>query len=76
MKVYKLNREHSYAKCNNPIDMLLIMDALERRGEVLVSVETIESLYYEFSDRCACGWRTVNEESINEFAEWLDEYEI
>ena len=36
----------------------------------------LEDLYYEFSDRCACGWRTVNAESIDEFAEWLDEYEL
>lgn len=76
MKVYKLNRKRSYANCNHPIDMVLIMDALESKGEVLVSVETIENLYYEFSDRCACGWRIVNEDSINEFAEWLDEYEL
>jgi hypothetical protein len=56
--------------------MVLIMDALESKGEVLVSVDTIERLYYEFSNICACGWRNVSEESINEFAEWLDEYEL
>ena len=76
MRVYKLNRKRSYANCDHPIDMLLIMDALESKGEVLVSVETIENLYYEFSNKCACGWRIVNEDSINEFAEWLDEYEL
>lgn len=76
MRVYKLNRKRSYANCDHPIDMLLIMDALESKGEVLVSVETIENLYYEFSNKCACGWRIVNEDSIDEFAEWLDEYEL
>ena len=76
MKVYKLNRKRSYANCDHPIDMVLIMDALESKGEVLVSVETIENLYYEFSNKCACGWRIVKEDSINEFAEWLDEYEL
>ena len=76
MKVYKLNRKRSYANCDHPFDMVLIMDALERKGEVLVSVETIENLYYEFSNKCACGWRNVSEESISEFAEWLDEYEL
>lgn len=76
MRVYKLNRKHNYDNCNHPCDMIFIMSLLEDKGEVLVSVETLEDLYYEFSDKCACGWRTVTEESINEFAEWLDEYEL
>lgn len=76
MRVYKLYRKRSYANCDYPNDMMIIMDALESKGEVLVSVETIENLYYEFSDKCACGWRIVDEDSINEFAEWLDEYEF
>lgn len=76
MRVYKLNRKPNYDNCNHPCDMIFIMSLLEDKGEILVSVETLEDLYYEFSDKCACGWRTVTEESINEFAEWLDEYEL
>lgn len=76
MRVYKLNREPNYDNCNHPSDMIFIMSLLETKGEVLVSVETLEDLYYEFSDECCCGWRSVTEESINEFAEWLDEYEL
>lgn len=55
MKVYKLNREHNFNNCNHPCDMIYIMCMLEDKGEVLVSVETIENLYYEFSDEYACG---------------------
>ena len=76
MRVYRLNREHDYDNCNHPTDMIFIMAVLEDKGEVLVSVKTIEDLYYEFSNRCACGWRTVDAKSIDEFAEWLDEYEL
>lgn len=76
MKVYKLNREPNYDECNHPSDMIFIMTILESKGEVLVSVKVIEELYYKFSDEHCCGWKTVDEESVNEFAEWLDEIEL
>lgn len=76
MKVYKLNREPNYDECNHPSDMIFIMTMLESKGEVLVSVKVIEELYYKFSDEHCCGWRTVTEKSIDEFAEWLDEIEL
>lgn len=76
MRVYRLNPKHDYDDCSHPADMIYIMCGLEDMGEVLVSAKTIESLYYEFSDKCGCGWRIVDEESISEFAEWLDEYEL
>lgn len=76
MKVYKLNREHDYSNCDRPLDMIFIMNMLEGMGEVLVSVKLIEELYYKFSDEHCCGWRTVDEQSVNEFAEWLDEVEL
>ena len=76
MKVYKLNKEVEYSKFDHPEDMQFIMNILEEKGEVLVSTSTIELLYYEFSNKCACGWRIVDGESVTEFAEWLDEYEM
>ncbi len=76
MRVYKLNLKHDYDRCNHPADMIYIMAMLEDKGEVLVSVKTIEDLYYEFSSECACGWRSISDESMNEFAEWLDKYEL
>ena len=76
MKVYRLYKKPDYSSCNYPEDMATIMRILEKKGEVLVSVDTIEDLYYEFSEKCYCGWRIVDEESVNEFAEWLDEHEL
>ena len=76
MKVYRLNIEHNYDECDHPADMIYIMLSLEDMGEVLVSAKMIENLYYKFSDEHCCGWRTVDEESIKEFAEWLDEIEL
>lgn len=76
MRVYRLNRKPDYDNCDHPADMIYIMAMLEDKGEVLVSVKTIEDLYYEFSDKCACGWRSLSNESMDEFAEWLDEYEL
>lgn len=76
MKVYKLHREPNFDECDHPSDMIYIMTMLESKGEVLVSVKMIEELYYRFSDEHCCGWRIVDEQSIDEFAEWLDEVEL
>ena len=76
MRVYRLNPKHDFDECNHPTDMIYIISFLEDIGEVLVSAKTIENLYYEFSGEHACGWRIVDEESISEFAEWLNEYQL
>lgn len=60
----------------HPEDMKTILDFLWSIGTVLVSDKTIENLYYEYSNSVCCTWRTVDEESLEEFAEWLGEYEI
>jgi hypothetical protein len=56
--------------------MDIILAYLEDKGKVNVSYKTIENLYYEYSDSVCCDWRIVDEESLEEFAEWLEEYEI
>lgn len=76
MKPYRLKREPNYDNCDHPSDMIFLMCMLEDQGEVLVSVETIEDLYYEFSARCGCSWRMLDEKVADEFAEWLDKYEL
>lgn len=76
MKVYRLNRDIDYSKFAHSSDMIFIMSMLEDKGEVLVSAETIETLYYEFSEERACGWCHVDEKTLNEFAEWLDAYNM
>lgn len=76
MKVYKLNRQIDWSKFNHPEDMQKIMKYLEDHGEILVSASTIEVFYYDYSESVCCGWRTVDETSLAEFAEWLDEYDM
>ena len=76
MKVYRLNRVPDYDKFTYPEDMKMIMETLESRGKLFVTANTVENLYYQFSEECCCGWRCVDEEVLNEFAEWLDRYEV
>ena len=61
---------------NHPQDMDTILTYLEDKGKINVSYKTIEKLYCEYSDGVGCGWRIVDEESLEEFMEWLEEYEI
>ena len=63
-------------KFDHPKDMDIILAYLEDIGKVNVSYKTVENLYYEYSDSVCCGWRTVDEESLEEFAEFLEDYEI
>lgn len=63
-------------KLNHPEDMFVIVACLEKMGKLNVGVNTLENLYYDFSDECACGWRTVTAESISEFADWLEDKDI
>lgn len=73
MKAFERQRSD---KLDHPEDMFVIVACLEKMGKLNVGVNTLEDLYYEFSDKCACGWRSVNAESISDFAEWLEEREI
>lgn len=63
-------------KFDHPRDMDIILAYLEDKGKINVSYKTIEKLYYEYSDSVCCSWRIVDEESLEEFMEWLEEYEI
>ena len=63
-------------KFDQPQDMDTILTYLEDKGKINVSYKTIEKLYYEYSDSVCCSWRIVDEESLEEFMEWLEEYEI
>ena len=60
----------------HPEDMKTILDFLWSIGNIQASDKTIENLYYEYSNSVCCTWRIVDEESLEEFAEWLGEYEI
>lgn len=74
MRVYKKYLEFDYAY---PEDMKLIIDYLKKNGEILVSMSTIENLYYDFSSEKYCAsWMSVNEQMLEEFADWLNDYDF
>lgn len=73
MRVYE---KHSSRDFDYPDDMKRILDYLNEHGTLLVKPLTIEKLYYEFSrDHCAC-WLYVDDDVLEEFADWLDELDI
>ena len=71
MKVY----ERYSNKFAYPQEIALILDYLDEHGTILVNESAIESLYCEFSDMIySCCWMTVNDERLEEFEEWLNNY--
>ena len=71
MRVYK---RHTVCKFNHPEDMNLILNYLDKYGEILVDESTIENLYYDFSDeKYSAGWMHPNEQILYEFEEWINE---
>ena len=49
-----------------------ILSYLRKHGEILVSAGTVEKLYYDFSDTRCASWLSVDEETLEAFADWLD----
>lgn len=72
MKVYKRHDKYNFAY---PDDMEKILNYLRKHGEILANDSTIESLYYDFSDeKYDAGWMGVNEQMLEEFEDWLNDY--
>lgn len=72
MKVYK--RKHDFTF---PEDMKKILDYLSIYGYILIEEATIEKLYYEFcEERYDAGWMCIYDEILDEFENWLNEYEL
>ena len=72
MKVYKRKYEFTY-----PEDMKMILDYLNIYGEILVEEATIEKLYCQFSEEMySAVWVCVSGKILDEFEEWLNEYEL
>lgn len=73
MRVYNRNIKWEY---DHEEDMELILDYLNKHGEILVGELTIESLYYDFSwEKYSAGWMSVNEQLLEEFEDWLEHYD-
>ena len=74
MRVYE---KHSSQDFDYPDEMKRILDYLNIHGTVLVKPLTIEKLYYEFSEDIYCAsWMCINDDLLEEFSNWLDEYDI
>lgn len=72
MKAYKRHDKYNFAY---PDDMEKILNYLTKHGEILVNDSTIESLYYDFSyEEYAAGWMGVDEQMLEEFEDWLNNY--
>jgi hypothetical protein len=63
-------------KFNHPEDMKQIIEYLEATGKINIEYKLLEDLYYDYSDSVACGWRTVDARSLQEFAEYLTSVEL
>ncbi len=73
MRVYV---KYESSNFSYPEDMKKILTYLRDRGELCVPGIEVESLYSEFSAiRCA-GWLIPADETLAEFADWLNETEI
>ena len=74
MRVYE---KHASQDFDYPDDMKRIFDYLNEHGTLLVKPLTIEKLYYEFSyDIYDASWMDVNDDLLEEFADWLDGLDI
>jgi hypothetical protein len=61
---------------NHPEDMKTIIDYLETKGKINIEYRLLEDMYYDYSDSVACGWRCVDDISLEQFAEFLSRVEL
>ena len=73
MRVYE---KHSSQDFDYPDEMNRILNYLNEHGTVFVKPLTIEKLYYEFSEGYSARWMSVDENALEEFSNWLNEYDI
>ena len=60
-----------------PDDMWKIINYLKQRGDINVKYMKLEELYEDFSYYVYCAqWMMVTNERLEEFAEYLSEYEV
>ena len=74
MKIYIKKASACY---DHPEDMREILAYLAENGTLLCSEETVESQYRDFSEERYCaGWLCVDQEVLEEFANWLADIDI
>ena len=73
MKVYV---EYGY-DFDYPDDMEVIMGYLATHGMLNADAKEVEKLYREYSEDSWCaGWMNVDENILENFADWLEEKNI
>ena len=73
MKAYIPN----YSGCMYPNEMRKILNYLNANGTLTVDERKLETLYEYYSeDRWCAGWMCVNDDILEDFAEWLSEVEV
>lgn len=73
MKAYIKNSVNNF---DHPEDMRKILEYLNKNGKLNVSNKVVENLYREFSDRYAAGWLCIDEELLEEFADYISKVDI
>ena len=74
MRAYIPNKKSEF---EFPEDMEKILNYLNTNGKLMVDERRVESLYEGYSeDRWCAGWIAVNEDRLEEFAEWLSNIEV
>jgi hypothetical protein len=64
-----------FTKFDYPEDMRKIIEYLESIGRLYITYPEIEDHYYRYSDSVCCSWRIVDEDSLKEFADYLENCE-
>ena len=71
-KYFKLNTPETF---RYPDDLKNIKSYLEEKGTIYCTDKELEKLWEEFSDtEYSASWLSPDSESLERFAEWLDEY--
>jgi hypothetical protein len=63
-------------KFHHPEDMKQIIEYLEGTGKINIDYKFLEDIYYDYSESVCCGWRCVDDESLQQFAEYLARVEM
>ena len=64
----------NYSRFDYPEDMKKIIEYLESIGKIYITYKEVEDYYYKYSDSVSCSWRIVDEDSLEEFADYLENY--
>ena len=74
MKAFERKKVFSF---RYPDEMEKILNYLNTVGKIFVSPKKIEELYEDFSEEKYCAsWMGVNDELLEQFADWLEDYEF